>query len=78
MYASYAFTISDSLVIHHRYVYSILQFMEDLGGLFGIIYLLGIVLNFLLTTKNPAIDYLQYYYRVNEEDLNFNFGFKEV
>ena len=55
LFASYAITLSHTLVIHQRNVYSILQFLEDLGGLFGIIYLLGVVLNFLFTTKNTQI-----------------------
>ena len=39
-----------------------------MGGFFGIVYLLGQILNELFSCKNPSIDYLTYYYRVSKDD----------
>ena len=52
-----------------------MDFLEDMGGFFGIVYLFGQILNELLSCGNPSIDYLKHYYRVSGDvDVSSNTG----
>jgi len=48
------FNRSERLVVQNRRVYDSLQFLGDLGGVFGSMYLIGAVLHFLSTQSVSA------------------------
>ena len=66
--ALWSIELSERKNIHYRRVYSFQELCEDMGGFFGIVYLLGQILNELFSLKNPSIDYLTHYFRVSHDD----------
>ena len=66
-FSTWSIVLGERKTVHFRRVYSLMNFLEDTGGFFGIIYLFGQVLNDLFSCKNPSIDYLTYYYRVSAD-----------
>ena len=39
-----------------------MEFLEDLGGFFGVIYSFGVTLNFFFACKDPYLQYLTHFY----------------
>lgn len=61
-YIELKISLGEQKGIQKRLVYSFLQFMEDLGGFFGVMYAFGAVFNFLFQCKNPSVEYLTHYF----------------
>ena len=51
-----------------RKVYNFYEYLGDMGGLFGILQAISVILVNLLDCKRPGIEYLTHFYKVSDED----------
>ena len=63
------FFLGEKNIIHQRQVYSSLDLLEDAGGIFGAMMLIGIVLHYFISKNEAQQQLLKYYFKVNEESF---------